>query len=55
MLLMAGDNVNHDKLQPGDIDFGIKGPKRPSWDELKEVLDAIQNAESLQMHQGRKY
>ena len=43
-VLAADNNTDDDELQPGDIDFDIEDPTRPSWDELEGALDTIQNA-----------
>lgn len=53
--VLAGDNnVDYDELQPGDIDFDIECPKRPSWDELEGALYAIQNASLVSSQHGKK-
>ena len=56
-VLAKNYSVDDDKLQAGDVDFDIEGPKWPSWNEWKGALYAIQDASlfSSQYREERNY
>ena len=34
-------NIDNNNLEPEDVDFGVRGLKCPSWEELGNALDII--------------
>ena len=51
-ILVGHNNVDDEELRPGDVGFEIKGLKRPSSEELKRALDAIQHASLYSCQHG---
>ena len=53
-ILAGHNNVDDEELRPGDVGFEIEGLKRPSWEELKGALDAIQHPSLYSCQHGGK-
>ena len=41
-----------ESMQPGDVDFDVGGPRRPSWEELEDAPGVIQNASLFSVPYG---